>query len=365
MNPLPDLETLVQDADTLDPIANVQMTLMGFGFSDRVQATDANGITVFSAVAWPGTLEYVTLYALKSGYLNQKLTLYYGTLSVTLKLKKEYYPPPPPPPPPPPGETVVERVGLNCSLNSKYLFGSQFYYLRHDTQGALTTYDSDINDIRAKYSKFAQCYSTPPPPPLPPSDVALGALITNTSAATQALIDTTSGMQTSGLNQIAANLTGVFNYISNTVVGALNDISGSLGSVLGAINAIAASQAASRQENQKGFGDLLAWTKDVKFPDPSKFIVDSVNGLLQPARDVLAWTQNFKFPDWNAAIVQPVADSVDAWFSGLLGIDPKKPFWDEIATKIIGIVTMSIDAILNAIVPPPPPPYAPRNGRVS
>lgn len=348
-----DLTVVVQDADSNLPLPGVQVSIQGFGFSDRVQNTGSSGMTVFSSVDWDVTLGYVTLYALKTGWLNQKLTVYPGTVQLTLKLKKEYVPPPPPPPPPPSGEEVVERVGGNCSLNRKYLFGSMFYYLRHDTQGALTSYDSDADDIKKRYAEFPQCYSAPPPPILPPSDEALGALTKNEAAATRALIDTTSGMQQAGQNQISTKQDGILDIISKTVLGGLNDISTFLGSLLGATNAIAASQAASRSENQKGFGDLLAWTKDFKVPDPSAFILDGVNTLLQPARDVLAWTQNFKFPDWNAVIVQPIMTSLDEWFSARLGIDPKLPFWDEMQKKMNAMAIGIISAAVNAILPDP------------
>lgn len=109
----------------------------------------------------------------------------------------------------------------------------------------------------------------------------------------------------------------------------------------------------SRTETKKGFGDILASIGNIKIPDPSKFIIDSVNGLLQPARDVLTWTKNFKWPDWNAAIVQPVVTAADVWFSNRLGIDPKKPFWDEIGLKLNAMAIGIVTAALNAVLPDP------------
>lgn len=272
---------------------------------------------------------------------------------LTLNLKKEYVPPPPPPPPPPAKEELVERVGTSCAINRKWLFGSMFFYLRHDTQGALTSYDSEIDDIRAKTGKFPQCSAPLAPPSLPPSDAALGALVKNESAATQALIETTSGMQTTGLNQVSSKIDGVLSAINTTLTGALNDLSGRIGSILNSTNTIAASQSASRAENQKGFGDLLAWTKDFKVPDPTVAILGKINELLQPARDVLSWTKNFKFPDWNSVIVQPVINAADMWFSNRLGIDPKKPFWDEIQLKLNAMAIGIVTAALNAVLPDP------------
>ncbi len=167
-----------------------------------------------------------------------------------------------------------------------------------------------------------------------------------------------------------------------------------------------------------------------------QFHLDYIEKLLAPLKDVKDWVDDFDWPDWNTAIVNPIKaalpdlsklwkfiddfefpdfadllktnvidkldawasglvgvdakkpfwgevtkkldvwfsslvgvdpalpfwdevwakleNKLDVWFSGKLGIDAAKPFWDELEKKIIALAVKSIDAVLDAVIPEPP-----------
>lgn len=77
---------------------------------------------------------------------NMTLSVYYQTIK-----------PPETPAPLPEGETLIETVGASCKIMLKSFPFGRFYYLRHDVQGELTAYDSDISDIRRMIGSFPIC----------------------------------------------------------------------------------------------------------------------------------------------------------------------------------------------------------------
>lgn len=58
---------------------------------------------------------------------------------------------------PPKGETLMETVGASCRIMAHDFAFGRFFYLRHDVQGNLTAYDSDIRDIRNRVKDFPIC----------------------------------------------------------------------------------------------------------------------------------------------------------------------------------------------------------------
>lgn len=76
-----------------------------------------------------------------------------------------------PPVPPPSGEEIISTIGTSCDIMQKWMFGQAWYRHRNRYTGGGSSWDSEMDDARARANKDASCFVPPPPPPKTAEDV--------------------------------------------------------------------------------------------------------------------------------------------------------------------------------------------------
>lgn len=303
----------------------------------------------------PADTDY-TLVVSATGYQTKTFT---GRTPTTGEVSRDIYVyPTAAPTPAPSGETVYGTVGTSCELVTKQIFGRNWSAYRNK----YTNYHSSWYEYADDTQHFAEgnpdCFVVPEaePSPTAPGNV-IEAIGQQVSAST-------------------STITNTLTTVKNTIVGEINSVVAGADSIISMLQSIL-----SRLDI---LPSIKTWQTTFAFPDWQDVIIHPISNLLQPMRDILAWTKTFELPDWDTTIVQPInsllqpmrdvktmltdfltfawftqlvmkiENMLDVWFSSKLGIDPAKPFWDEVENRIITIVVNNIHAILNRTIPEPP-----------
>ncbi len=225
-------------------------------------------------------------------------------------------------------------------------FGATFGY-QHPDFGEMNWGWMRSGDAEDHAKGDPRCFTPPLPPP--PSAREMQSNIINAVGNSTSTIQQEVAAQRTLSSTIMAGLQSLTDSTAGTLKSISDSLSSGLGSTLEAVGSLSKSVSDGFSTAFSKLDAISSWQVNFKFPSWDEVIVQPVNALLQPARDVLEWTKNFQWPDWEAVVIGPILNRIDAWFSNLLGIDPAKPFWDELEAKLYTLIRNMLERLIDEL----------------